>query len=365
MPAIDNRTGLIQMDKSRATPGYTLFTPLGQPNTYIVDMNGEVVHQWDLPNDVGNHAYLLDNGNLLAAIRTEENNPRLPAKGGHLIEYDWDGNIVWEHVDHAQHHDFHRKANGNTVYAAWELIDDPVEMAKIPGGRPGMEHEDGIYTDVIREVDPAGNVVWEWRAAKDLDLTDERYWISPAVHRKEFCHANTVFVCDNNDVIVNWRYNAAMVRINPETKEVVWSHQDDNWGQHNDVQELENGNILFFGNRADVYLWGPETGSEVIEMNPANNEVVWRYTGHPRRSFFSWFISGAQRLASGNTMICEGLWGRLFEVTPEGDIVWEYVSPFYVEHEHPAYTGSNPVFRCQRHTAESKQIRNRLPDDPF
>ena len=363
MPAIDPRTGLLQIDKARATPGYTLFTPLGLPNTYIIDMNGEVVHQWDLPSDVGNYTYLLENGNLLAAIRTLDQNPGLPAKGGHLIEYDWDGNIVWEHVDALQHHDFRRKANGNTIYAAWKLVSDPVEMAKIPGGMPGEEHEDGIYTDVIREVDPDGNVVWEWHATDDLDMN--RFPISPVVHRKEFAHTNTVFVCDNEDVIVNWRYNSTMIRIDYRTKEVVWFYADPSYGQQHDVQQLENGNILFFGNRADVYKYGPETGSEVIEMDPADNSEVWRYQGYPRRSFVSWFISGCQRLDSGNTLICEGLWGRLFEVTPEGEMVWEYVSPYFVEHDHPAYTGNNLVFRCYRHSADSPQIRNRLPDDPY
>lgn len=34
-----------------------------------------------------------------------------------------------------------------------------------------------------------------------------------------------------------------------------------------------------------------------------------------------------QRLLNGNTLICEGVKGRLFEVTASGDIVWEYVIP--------------------------------------
>ena len=53
---------------------------------------------------------------------------------------------------------------------------------------------------------------------------------------------------------------------------------------------------------------------------------------------------------SGNTLICEGQWGRLFEVTPEGDIVWEYVSPFMG----PDRFGdpSNEVFRAYRYAVE-------------
>jgi hypothetical protein len=54
----------------------------------------------------------------------------------------------------------------------------------------------------------------------------------------------------------------------------------------------------------------------------------WRYAAEPRESFFAEFISGAQRLANGNTLICSGPQGRVFEVTSRGEIVWEYLNPF-------------------------------------
>ena len=53
---------------------------------------------------------------------------------------------------------------------------------------------------------------------------------------------------------------------------------------------------------------------------------VWSY--QDREHFFSGFISGAQRLPNGNTFICEGAEGRVFEVTPAGDVVWDYLNPF-------------------------------------
>jgi hypothetical protein len=359
MPAIDPRSGVLQHNKDKSTPGYTLFTPLGLYNSYLIDMDGEVVHQWDLPSDVGNYTYLLENGNLLAALRTEDENPKLPAKGGRIVEFDWDGNIVWEHIDHLQHHDFRRKPNGNTVYAAWNKQTDPEVWKSIPGGMEGTEHDGAIYTDVIREVDPEGNLVWEWDVIKDMDK--DEFPIDPSVHRNEYAHANTVSPCPNGDVIVNWRYNNTMAMIDYESKKIKWSLRDISYGQHHDVQMLENGNILFFANGADVHIHGPETGSQVVEVDPATNEEVWVYQGTPRRSFISWFVSGCQRLSSGNTLICEGLWGRLFEVTPEKEIVWEYVSPFYVEYDHPAYTDNNVIFRCYRYASDSPQIQGRLP----
>ena len=359
MPAIDLRVGVLQHNTDKSTRGYTLFTPLGLYNTYLIDMDGKVVHQWDLPNDVGNHAYLLENGNLLVAIRTEEEDPHLPAKGGHLIEFDWDGNIVWEHIDHMQHHDFRRKSNGNTLYAAWTKQTDPTVIKSIPGGIKGTEHEGAIYTDVIREIDPTGKIVWEWDVLKDMDM--DQFPLDPTVFRREYAHANTIATCPNGDVIINWRFNNTMAMIDHQSKKIKWSLNDIEYGQHHDVQMLENGNILFFANGADVHIHGPETGSQVVEIDPSNNKEVWNYCGSPRRSFVSWFISGCQRLPTGNTLICEGLWGRLFEVTPEKEIVWEYVSPFFVEYDHPAYTGTNIIFRCYRYASDSPQIRDRLP----
>ncbi len=358
MPAIDPRHGVLQYNPDKSTKGYTLFTPLGQYNSYLIDMNGKVVHQWDLPNDVGNYAYLLENGNLLAAIRTEEAGPSLPAKGGHLIEYDWEGNVVWEHIDHMQHHDFRRKPNGNTLYVAWNQQTDSNVTKLIPGGIAGTELNGAIYTDVIREINSSGEVVWEWDVLKNMDIN--RFPLDPTVSRREYAHANTIATCPNDDVIINWRLNNTMAIIDYQSKEIKWTLNNIEYGQHHDVQMLENGNILFFANGADVHTHGPETGSKVIEFDPSNNEEVWSYSGVPRRSFFSWFISGCQRLSSGNTLICEGLWGRLFEVTPEKEIVWEYVSPYFVEHDHPAYTGTNVIFRCYRYASNSPQIRDRL-----
>jgi len=73
------------------------------------------------------------------------------------------------------------------------------------------------------------------------------------------------------------------------------------------------------------------TYSRVLEIDPVSLEIVWQYslgTGNERFRFYSWYVSSAQRLPNGNTLITEGADGRSFEVTTEGEIVWEYVNPF-------------------------------------
>ena len=63
------------------------------------------------------------------------------------------------------------------------------------------------------------------------------------------------------------------------------------------------------------------------EFDPETNETVWEYKDDPSTFFYSHHISGAERLENGNTLICEGSYGRLFEVTSEGEIVWEFINP--------------------------------------
>ena len=98
--------------------------------------------------------------------------------------------------------------------------------------------------------------------------------------------------------------------------------------------------------------------SKVIELDPKTGNTVWEYAGDPPWTFHSPHISGQQRFANGNTLICEGNWGRIFEVTPQKEIVWEYISPFFGKH--PAGFTGNWVFRSYRYAADSSEIKGRL-----
>jgi len=92
----------------------------------------------------------------------------------------------------------------------------------------------------------------------------------------------------------------------------------------------------------------------VLEINPVTNQIVWQYTGDmsggPNWTFYSFFISSARRLPNGDTLIDEGMNGRFFQVTPTGEIVWEYVSPFFGPSPVPGSGGTiktNFVYRAQ------------------
>jgi hypothetical protein len=121
----------------------------------------------------------------------------------------------------------------------------------------------------------------------------------------------------------------------------MWSWGSGVLSAPHDATLLDNGNILIFDNGVG------RNWSRVVEVDPIARQVVWEYHAAEKEDFYSVTRGAAQRLANGNTLITESGRGRLFEVTPEGDIVWEYLNPKRSEDGLPLV-----VVRARRVSAE-------------
>jgi hypothetical protein len=180
--------------------------------------------------------------------------------------------------------------------------------------------------------------------------------MTPQDHRAEWTHGNTVAETAEGNILVSFRNISTVVMIERPSGNIRWQIGAPPLAQQHDPRPLPNGNILIFDNgthRRD----NPATFSRVIEVDPRTNDIVWQYADQSIFNFFSPYISGAQRLANGNTLICEGCHGRLFEVTQGAEVVWEYVSPHFFQE--PGRAGlNNWVFRAFRYTeAEIERAR--------
>lgn len=346
-------TGLTMAAQPAAWRGYTLFSPQYQRKTLLIDMAGDVVHTWDLPGAPGNYGYLLETGNLLVATRTAEG-PQVAAKGGLIQELDWDGNVVWEYRDDLQHHDFRRCENGNTIYLGWRTMPE-AHAARVRGAYRNPEPGAPLLGDYIREIDPEGNTVWEWIGWENMEI--ENYPLSAGSQPTKFAHPNALMPLGDSEVMICFRHLDLVAVIDKATGKFRYERKEVDWGGPHDFQQLENGNFMLFCNRDEQ----SPRGSMVLEWDPETDETVWEYRGNPTHTFESPFISGAQRLDNGNTLICEGIWGRIFEVTKAGEIVWEYVNPFTTNQTKGPTIGTvNSVFRAYRYAADGPEIRGRL-----
>lgn len=347
------QTGLLHHEPAKAFAGVTMIAPMRHEEAHLVDMSGAVVHTWRLPGLLGSKACLLPSGNLLCSVVTDEGVPIPGAKGGRLLELDWNGGIVWDHIDHSQHHDLVRLDNGNTLYLSREALSED-DAAKVKGGLPGTEIKGAIYGDVVREVDANGDLAWEWYF-KDADFFDQP--LAADCHRGEWAHANSVAVTNDGNVLLSFRHLDTILIVDRSSGDILWHQRDLTWGHQHNADMLPNGNITLFANGMNN-LHQP-LHSRALELDPKSGEIVWQYIDPQRWTFFSPVMSGIQRLENGNSLICEAINGRVFEVDKAGDIVWDYIAPML--HPNPVVHGpSNVLFRAYRYAPSSVEIGRRV-----
>ncbi|MDA8337623.1 MAG: aryl-sulfate sulfotransferase [Peptococcaceae bacterium] len=283
----------------------------------------------------------VDKGNTLILCHKDVRNPKISDKlllDDAIIEVTRDGNIVWEWVcnEHFDELGFSEDAK-NILYR------DP-NVRKAGGGIGDWMH--------INSMSVLGPNKW-------YDAGDERFHPDNIIWDAR--ETNILAIVDKSNGKIVWKvgpdYNASK-----ELKKLGWII-----GQHH-VHMIPRGlpgegNILIFDNGGWAGYGVPNPGSptgfhnalrdysRVLEVDPTTLEIVWKYTPieaglvHPLDSnrFYSPFISSAQRLPNGNTLITEGSGGRLIEITPDHDIVWEYINPYKAKE-----ISMNMVYRAYR-----------------
>ena len=371
------QTGVTVIDTDKVEPGYVLYTPLlGDPSqgtatvTYLINVYGEVVHMWPQAAAAGQYASLLPDGRLLYAGQSDKEIDVPPGDGGLLQIMDWDGNIEWSYENDFLHHDQEVLPDGNIAAIIYSKL--PQDIAdQVQGGLPGTELEDGsIWSDSIIEIDPDGNIVNQIDAWDHLDPVEDP--IHPDINRNEWTHANSMRYVESNPItgteayLISYRQISVVVLVDRETGELIWKWGHDDLAQQHDARMLENGNVLIFDNGEDPK--DTSTGhlvphSRIVEVDPLTNEIVWTYLspGLTAWRFFSPLISGAHRTPNGNTLITEGMPGRLFEVTPEGETVWEYVSPHGLPIEGAEPSMETWIFRATKYTPDEIDFPDDLP----
>lgn len=187
-----NTVGLLDYQPALIYEGYNLFYPLNQPNVYLLNNCGEIVHDWTDSDDVrpANTAYLLDDGRLVVCKRpTINNNPSIGGGGlGATVEIrSWDNTLEWSYTLNNDslrlHHDIaisERDGAMTIMMIAWESIS--IEEVADEGRDTTNTFLDYFWPDFIREINPDNDsIVWEWHALdhliQDFDPTQNNFGV--------------------------------------------------------------------------------------------------------------------------------------------------------------------------------------------
>jgi arylsulfotransferase ASST len=397
-------TGVTIYDPARTWSGYTVLSPLATQAVIVIDMNGNVVKRWDdFNNSAGGPARILPGGSVISAKGARPPFQESLA----LEQRDFSGKVLWSfnHVEEIELRDA-GKVWSARQHHDWQREDFPSGYYS-PGATPAttgsnmliLTHTNHtlpavadvtLEDDRLIEVAPDGRVVWEWTAGEHIDelgfAPDARAAIKAAADVNaarasfDWLHVNSAtYVGPNrwfdagdrrftpNNVLISSR-QASLLAIVARDGKIVWRLGPD-FSASEELKKIRQiigqhhahlipkglpgaGNLLVFdnGGSSGYGFAGPiapngvgafaRATSRVLEIDPVTLELKWSYAA-PR--FFSTNISSAQRLPNGNTLITEGAGGRMFEVTNDSTIVWEYMNPLFAGPRQ-----SNDVYRAYR-----------------
>jgi hypothetical protein len=386
---------------------YTLLSPLGSTHTYLINNEGFIVNKWE-SNTSSLISYLTNNGNLVRALRLNTTNFGAGSTGAiEILDFEGEQLWYWEYntINYVLHHDLELLPNGNILAIVWENKSE--NEAIINGRNPSLLFENKVWPCKIIEIKPQANnqaeIVWEWSVwdhlIQDFDSSKENFGVVSS-HPElininfsggdaNFNHINSIdYIEEFDQIVLSSRvFNELWIIDHSTTTIEAGSHTGGNnnkggdllyrWGnpqtynmgsvsnqslfEQHDITWIGNtinnaGNFLVFNNTRfsnmssvdEILIPQSINGTYSLLPNTTNipETYAWSFNNN---SIYSNRLSGAKRLANGNTLITDGRAGTLFEINALGNIIWQYQNTiesnsgiFKVdkyEKNHPAFEG--------------------------
>jgi hypothetical protein len=349
------REGITVDEPGKTYDGFTLFTTTQGARARLIDMRGNVVHQWELPfrrawphaphvpdplDDEQIHwfrCHLYPNGDLLAVYHADGDTPY----GYGLVKLDKDSKLLWAYAGHA-HHDLDVDEDG-TIYTLSQKL-----ASTAPAGLDDLRAP--YIADSLVVLSPEGRELKNVPLAEAFRDSAYRPLFSASLAEREapvdrgdlnpypmiggpleakgdHIHVNSVKVLrraqapkfplfQTGQVLISLRNLHTIAVLDLREGAVVWAARG-MWRFQHDPEFLDNGHLLLFDNL------GSTRGCRVIEYDPVTQAVPWVYAGENSTPFNALFRGMKQRLPNGNTLIVDPDNGRILEVTADKELAWE------------------------------------------
>jgi hypothetical protein len=354
---ISQKSGVTVYKPEMCFNGINIYAAKAYREAYLIDMEGNILHTWS--NNIQDsedwaHIKMCKNGDLLAIVRNNR-----------LNRLDWDSDILWEKKLRF-HHDLAVDDLGNiwsiinkdrivmTSSAPISILDNSI-VVLTPDGK--IFKEIPLY-ELFRHRIPTKTF---WNVFFHIFLRYPgmiRGWFENGFFfntdmKLNIFHNNTVTLiyqnieglCKKGDILISVRELDTIAIMSRKTEKIIWEWGPGELDRQHHPTLLDNGNILIFDN-------GPTRGfSRVIEVNPLSRKIEWEFKAHPPEKFYSVTRGASQRLPNGNTLITESNKGHVFEVTKNGEIVWDFYSPQTIKRAHMERA---IIYRMMRITSPEK-----------
>lgn len=313
-------SGVVVYDSVQVEPGANLLVSGHFPGALLVDARGKELHRWScefrqafpeylLPGESADsefwrRAWLLSDGRVLAIF-----------EGLGLVCVDRESRVLWTFAGQP-HHDLDIGPDGSIFVLTRRAVMHP----RHGNGEPILE-------DFITRLSSEGVVESQFSLLEAF--ADSPFMSALRLPPDgDLFHTNTLFLgrdpsglFRSGTALISLLQPSALAVVDLTTERVVWSATG-SWRAQHDPSVTANARVLFLDNR------GLSERSRVLELDSGSGTVVWSYGETESTTFYTFDCGAVSRLPAGNTLIVESNAGRAFEVTTQGDTVWEYLSPF-------------------------------------
>jgi hypothetical protein len=357
--------------------GYTLFTTTDRAGATLIDMRGNVVHQWTMSfrrtwptvahvrDPDGSEpihwerCHLYPNGDVLAMCCSGDGSPY----GYGLAKFDKNSRLLWGCSANV-HHDVTVGEDGR-IYVLTDRFnaDTPGDLNQWPGGYTADDvlvlSPEGRELDRIPILEafrnspyylvfvagsgstgtdsflphapqPPGAPPGPPRNLPPMRELEQRAGSQPRRHAEpgDLLHTNSVKYLSQTlaqrfplfkagQLLISLRSPSLIAVLDTQSRSIVWAATGA-WKMQHDAQFLENGHLLLFDNL------GSPRSSRVLEVDPVTQAITWSYASNGAAPFTALFRGAAQRLPNGNTLIVDLVPRNVLEVTPRKEIVWSW-----------------------------------------
>ncbi|MGK0365111.1 MAG: hypothetical protein ACI85O_002175 [Saprospiraceae bacterium] len=328
----ETTVGLLTYQMPYTYEGYTLIYPHNQPNVYLLNLCGEIVHTWtdEVNFRPGNVAYLREDGSIVKTKRDMliTDDAIWAGGGGEIVEIrSWDNELLWSYslnnADFRLHHDIAPMPNGNILLLSWERKTGG--EAQAAGRLPELLAQTDLWSEYVFEFNPdTDEIVWEWHAwdhiVQNVDAEKPNFGV--VSENPRLINLNY----DNNEAKADWMHTNAM-DYNPTLDQIMLSIPtfDEIWIiDHTTTTEQAAGHVGGFTNHGGDLIYRVGNPATYDRGDAGERILFYQHDAHWANKFLP-----ASHPNAGDIVVFNNRIGEDFSTIETFTSSWEMYSGDY------------------------------------
>ncbi|MGE3713152.1 MAG: arylsulfotransferase family protein [Alphaproteobacteria bacterium] len=335
-----DRKPTVMWNKQKALFGFTLIIDKSPKVIDLVDMRGRLVHRWNVdfksiwpdPQHVKSNSMPVDvraaraypDGSLLIVLHGAGITPY----GAGMVKLDINSKVIWTFDENAHHALYVDNNNGEIYGLSQHLINSAPEgyqELKIPAlvDEVVRLNADGKLINKVSIIGALISSGYGMALFRDGDSSSRRWdWVhANSVMKLEPEIADKFPMFEAGQVLVSLREPGMLAVLDMNKETVVWAMHGP-WRMQHDASFLPDGTIMLFDNQGHKNT--KKQYSRILIIDPETGKTVWNFIGSEEKPFNTAYSGAAQHLNNKNILVSSSLQNNVFEITPSGEVVWDY-----------------------------------------